>query len=212
MEAMAAGKPVVVTTVGGVAEIVRDGDTGLLVPPGRPAALREACVRLLQEPARALTMGCRGREVVASAFDIRRQTFAPRGPLRRPGGSSARRAAHTAVTDRARLARSTAHAMAWSYASFGLGKALVVVTTAVLARLLTPDTFGTLGFAVVMINVVGLLKDVGLGVAMIHRRGDVDQAGSDTRVTLSLLGGTRFYTVITVGIAPLAAATSRSPW
>ena len=73
MEAMAACKPVVATNVGGIAEIVRDGDTGLLVPPGCPAELGEACVRLLERPECALAMGRRGRQVVASSFEVRQQ-------------------------------------------------------------------------------------------------------------------------------------------
>lgn len=49
LEAMAAGIPVVATDVGGVAEIVRDEDTGLLVPPEDPGALTAALLRLLAD-------------------------------------------------------------------------------------------------------------------------------------------------------------------
>jgi hypothetical protein len=49
LEAMAAGIPVVATDVGGVADIVRDGDTGLLVPPEDPAALAAAVTRVLTD-------------------------------------------------------------------------------------------------------------------------------------------------------------------
>jgi glycosyltransferase involved in cell wall biosynthesis len=57
LEAMAAGVPVVATPVGGVGELVRDGETGLLVPPEDPDALAAALRRLLAEPetARRLT-------------------------------------------------------------------------------------------------------------------------------------------------------------
>jgi glycosyltransferase involved in cell wall biosynthesis len=44
MEALSAGKPVVATRVGGVPELVHDGEDGLLVPPGNPQALSDACV------------------------------------------------------------------------------------------------------------------------------------------------------------------------
>jgi glycosyltransferase involved in cell wall biosynthesis len=50
LEAMAAGVPVVATPVGGVPELVTDGETGLLVPPGDVAALETALRRLLAEP------------------------------------------------------------------------------------------------------------------------------------------------------------------
>lgn len=50
LEAMAAGRPVVVTNVGGVAELVRDGQNGLVVPSADPAALAGALERLLDDP------------------------------------------------------------------------------------------------------------------------------------------------------------------
>lgn len=58
-EAMAVGTPVVATTVGGLAEVVRDGVTGVLVPPGEPAALAAGVLRVLGERG---TMGPAARE------------------------------------------------------------------------------------------------------------------------------------------------------
>jgi len=57
MEAMAAGKPVIATAVGGVPEVVVDGATGLLVPPGDIAALGEAMSLLLHDVPRRRQMG-----------------------------------------------------------------------------------------------------------------------------------------------------------
>ncbi len=70
MEAMALGKPVVATAVGGVPEVVADGQTGLLVPPGEPEALASAIIELLADPARAQEMGARGRQRATSHFDV----------------------------------------------------------------------------------------------------------------------------------------------
>jgi len=70
MEAMAFGKPVVGTAVGGVPEVVADGDTGLLVPPGDPEALADAVCTLLADPERAQGMGERGRQRAAAHFGI----------------------------------------------------------------------------------------------------------------------------------------------
>jgi len=70
MEAMALGKPVVATAVGGVPEVVADGQTGILVQPGDPAALAAAVVELLGDPTRAEEMGERGRQRAAAHFDI----------------------------------------------------------------------------------------------------------------------------------------------
>ena len=52
LEAMAAGRPLVATAVGGTPELVRDGVDGLLVPPDDPAALASALLSLLADPAR----------------------------------------------------------------------------------------------------------------------------------------------------------------
>ncbi|MBI4572929.1 MAG: glycosyltransferase family 4 protein [candidate division NC10 bacterium] len=59
--AMALGKPIVATRVGGVAELLGDGEAGLLVPARDSAALAEAIGTLLQDPARAAALGEAGR-------------------------------------------------------------------------------------------------------------------------------------------------------
>lgn len=61
LDAMACGLPCVGTRIEAVPEIVRDGETGLLVPPGDPVPLAAALERLLRDPARARAMGARGR-------------------------------------------------------------------------------------------------------------------------------------------------------
>jgi glycosyltransferase involved in cell wall biosynthesis len=56
LEAMAAGRPVVATAVGGSCEIIEDGINGLLVPPGEPLALQQALLRMLNNPTERLNM------------------------------------------------------------------------------------------------------------------------------------------------------------
>ncbi len=63
-EAMAVGRPAVATTVGGAAEIVRDGETGLLVPPHDADALASAIEKILRLPDHGRSMGTLGQEVV----------------------------------------------------------------------------------------------------------------------------------------------------
>ncbi|MBI5343655.1 MAG: glycosyltransferase [Deltaproteobacteria bacterium] len=70
LEAMAAGKAVVATRVGGNPEAVVDGDTGILVPPGDPGPLAEAMLALLRDPARAQAMGEAGRRRVVERFSL----------------------------------------------------------------------------------------------------------------------------------------------
>jgi glycogen synthase len=68
LEAMACGTPVVASRVGGIPEVVVDGETGWLVPPGDPTALAEALRVALADPARARRMGEAGRRRVEAHF------------------------------------------------------------------------------------------------------------------------------------------------
>lgn len=70
LEAMAAGKPVVATDVGGNGEAVQPDVTGLLVPPADPAALADAILSLLAEPERSLALGEAGRRSLDRRFSL----------------------------------------------------------------------------------------------------------------------------------------------
>jgi glycosyltransferase involved in cell wall biosynthesis len=72
LEAMAAGLPVVATAVGGIPEIVVEGETGLLVPPQDDEALAEALARLLADAELRRRMGAAGRERAERLFDVAR--------------------------------------------------------------------------------------------------------------------------------------------
>jgi glycosyltransferase involved in cell wall biosynthesis len=65
IEAMAASRPVIASRSGGLADIVVDGETGYLVPPGDVSALRQAIERLLADPQLAMRMGQAGKKRVA---------------------------------------------------------------------------------------------------------------------------------------------------
>lgn len=67
-EAMAYGRPVVASRVGGLEDAVEDGVTGLLVPPRDTAALRAALVRLLEDPALRRRLGAAAREQARERF------------------------------------------------------------------------------------------------------------------------------------------------
>ena len=69
VEAMRCGLPVVATAVNSVPDLVVPGESGLLVPPGRPRALAEAIDTLLEDPERADVMARRGRELAGPGFD-----------------------------------------------------------------------------------------------------------------------------------------------
>ena len=73
-EAMAYGRPVVATGVGGLRDLVVDGKTGLLVPPGDPSALRAALERLLGDRELRRRMGDAGRERARASLSWGRAT------------------------------------------------------------------------------------------------------------------------------------------
>jgi glycosyltransferase involved in cell wall biosynthesis len=70
LEAMACGLPCVATSVGGIPEVITDGEEGTLVPAGDPAALATAIADVLGDPRRRDEMGCRAARR-ASDFDMR---------------------------------------------------------------------------------------------------------------------------------------------
>lgn len=72
LEAMALGLPVVASNAGGNPDLVRDGKTGLLVPPLDPMAWARALETLLADPAQMARMGAAGRDLVAREYTIER--------------------------------------------------------------------------------------------------------------------------------------------
>lgn len=75
LEAMAAGLPVVATSVGGLPEIVLEGETGFLVPPAQPAVLAERIERLARAPELRTRMGDRGRARALGQFSAERESL-----------------------------------------------------------------------------------------------------------------------------------------
>jgi glycosyltransferase involved in cell wall biosynthesis len=75
LEAMAASLPVVASRVGGIPELVVDGVTGHLVPPGDPDALAAALLDLLDHPERGITFGSAGRARIAREYSFERMVM-----------------------------------------------------------------------------------------------------------------------------------------
>ncbi len=71
LEAGACGKPVVASNVGGIPDVVVDGVTGFLVPPGDPVALSDAVIRIMREPKSARKMGEAARKRINEKYDAR---------------------------------------------------------------------------------------------------------------------------------------------
>jgi glycosyltransferase involved in cell wall biosynthesis len=69
-QALAVGTPVIGSRIGGIPEIVRDGETGRLVPPGDAEALAAAIIAMLQEPDRARLMALAGQALIRAGYTL----------------------------------------------------------------------------------------------------------------------------------------------
>jgi glycosyltransferase involved in cell wall biosynthesis len=76
LEAMASAKPVICTRVGGIPDVVRDGDNGLLVDASDPAQLQQRIAQLLDSPDERTRLGLRARDTVIERFDVTRTAAA----------------------------------------------------------------------------------------------------------------------------------------
>ncbi len=74
LEAMALGTPCVSTTVTGIPEVVRDGETGLIAEQNNPASLANAIERLLDDSALGVRLATNARRLIEAEFDIHRNT------------------------------------------------------------------------------------------------------------------------------------------
>jgi hypothetical protein len=70
VESLLLGRAVVATRIGGLPEVVRDGETGLLVPADDPWALADAVIRLLEDPQLAADLGAAGRADARARFSV----------------------------------------------------------------------------------------------------------------------------------------------
>ena len=68
LEAFALGRPVLGTRIGGIPELVRDGETGVTVPPGEPEELAAGIANLMTDPEKADSMGRAARSWVSEAL------------------------------------------------------------------------------------------------------------------------------------------------
>jgi glycosyltransferase involved in cell wall biosynthesis len=70
VQSACAGLPIVASAAGGIPEIVRDGETGLLVQPGDSLVLADAVIRLLNDPKRACQLGENARRLAEAEFSV----------------------------------------------------------------------------------------------------------------------------------------------
>lgn len=107
------------------------------------------------------------------------------------------------------IAKKTAWGFIWNFSAYFLGKIVVLITTSILARILAKNDFGLVAVAVVAINYLSVLKDLGLGAALIQRKGDVKDA-ANTVFTINIIVGI-VLSALVIPSAPLVAAYFRDP-
>jgi PST family polysaccharide transporter len=103
----------------------------------------------------------------------------------------------------------TVRGIFWTFIAYGLSKGIVLVTTSILARLLSKDDFGLVALALVAINYLAVVKDLGLGIALVQRRENINQA-ANTVFTLNLIFGIILSAVL-IPLAPLIAIYFKNP-
>ena len=102
------------------------------------------------------------------------------------------------------LGQASARGVLWNGATFGLGKAVVFVTTVITARLLVPDDFGLLGIGLLVIGYLEFVNDFGVSAALIQRK-DGSEEAADTAFWLNIALGITL-TAVGVAVAPAIAA------
>jgi O-antigen/teichoic acid export membrane protein len=104
----------------------------------------------------------------------------------------------------ASLGTRTLRGTAWAYGSYVGGQALVLVSTAILARLLTPAEFGVVALALVFITLLDTVSDLGLSPALVISREDELRERAMTVFTFTIALGA-LLSALTAAVAPLAA-------
>jgi len=107
------------------------------------------------------------------------------------------------------IARKAGRGVLWNFLAFGLSKGTLLLTTSILARLLTKEDFGLVAVAVVAISYLSVVKDLGLGLALIQRRDDVEEAANTVFTINTLLGAA--LSLLILPLAPLFAAYFQEP-
>ncbi len=106
-------------------------------------------------------------------------------------------------------APATGRQSAWNYLVWGLGKSSTLIMTVVVARLLTPADFGVFALAMLFANIFDYMKDLGVGLALVQRRGDWKRF-APTGLTLTVITGV-LAGVTLAALAPLGAAVLHQP-
>ncbi|MFH1721496.1 MAG: lipopolysaccharide biosynthesis protein, partial [Candidatus Altiarchaeota archaeon] len=101
------------------------------------------------------------------------------------------------------IVRKTVHGVSWVALFTVTTRVVGFLTTLVLARLLTPEDFGLVAIGLLAINTLAIFRDLGVGPALIHQKGDIKKAADTTFTLLPIIGLLLF--IVAYFISPLAA-------
>jgi O-antigen/teichoic acid export membrane protein len=107
------------------------------------------------------------------------------------------------------FAKKTIKGAAWTYLGYVLNKSSGFIMSVILTYLILPAQFGVIAFALTTMAFLDAIRDFGVGMALVQRRGDVEEA-ADTAFWLNIIGNTFFWLLVIVG-APLVAAFFSEP-
>jgi len=107
------------------------------------------------------------------------------------------------------LVSATVKGTAWNYASFGLSKGVTFISTLILARLLTPNEFGLMSIALVVIGYLDTLSGMGVENVVIYKQENIEH-NSDVAFTLGFIVNS-IISLTTFFIAPLVATFFNDP-
>jgi len=200
LEAMRAGNPVVATAVGGVADLLRSEEVGLLVPPATPHALAQAVGLVLDDPVRAQALGRQGRRLVQAYFtaDYVGETFLQLLVTVDRVSSGATPKGNISAEVRAVRAKPLLADTSMLLASKVMTALVTALWTVLAARTLLPVVYGDLMVCAGLVELGAVITDAGL-TAVATR--ELSHASRDR---MRRLIGTLIYLKIGLGLVAMA--------
>ena len=97
----------------------------------------------------------------------------------------------------------------WVFGTNMISRGISFLSTLILARLLTPEAFGIIGYGFLIVSAIGLLREMGFNSALIYQKTEIERAASTSIVFIFLWSMLLYFLVF--GLAPLAALFFREP-
>lgn len=113
------------------------------------------------------------------------------------------------MTDHQNLKTQVVQGSFWVLGANIISRGVSLLSTLILARLLTPEDFGVIGYGFLIVSAIGLLREMGFNSALIYQKTEIERAASSSLVFIFLWSS--FLYLIVFGLAPVAAQFFREP-